>query len=223
MNLHVLVVEDDKLLAEAVSDYFESKGWQVTVATDGEEAIERFEEDFFQLVLLDVMLPKQNGFTVCKTIRASSDVPIFFITARTMEEDELNGYALGADDYVTKPFSLPVLYAKAMAMMTRTRGSMGVHLINKGKICINTQTREVTIAGYKCTLAPIEYNMLVFFLENPNRIFSREQLLVRFWGYEFDGNDRVVDNHIKKLRKVITKSNCEIRTVRKAGYRMVIE
>ena len=109
MKLNLLVVEDDQLLAEVISDYFTSKGWQVEVAIDGEQALELFDEKVYQLVLLDVMLPKQNGFTVCRKMREQSDAPIFFITARVMEEDELKGYALGADDYVTKPFSLPVL------------------------------------------------------------------------------------------------------------------
>lgn len=222
MKLSMLIVEDDPLLAEAIGDYFGSKGWTTKVAADGEKALELFETDHFQLILLDIMLPKQNGFSICREIRKTSDVPIFFITARAMEEDELNGYALGADDYIKKPFSLSILYAKAMAVMARARGKKSLHLLCKGGIEINTHTREVSVKGRLCQLAPLEYQMLVFFLENPNRIFSREQLLIRFWGYDFEGNERVVDNHIKKLRKAIADSDCVIQTARKAGYRMEV-
>lgn len=222
MSLKMLIVEDDNLLAEAISDYFTSKEWQVVITFDGEMALEVVREQSFQLILLDVMLPKQNGFTVCRKIRENSDVPIFFITARVMEEDELNGYALGADDYITKPFSLPVLYAKAVAIMNRMRGEDSLQKLCKGDIEIDIRNRGVTINGTPCQLAPLEYNMLLFFLENPNRIFSREQLLIRFWGYDFDGNERVVDNHIKKLRQAIAESSCKIQTVRKTGYRMEV-
>lgn len=222
MKLNLLVVEDDQLLAEVISDYFTSKGWQVEVAIDGEQALELFDEKVYQLVLLDVMLPKQNGFTVCRKMREQSDAPIFFITARVMEEDELKGYALGADDYVTKPFSLPVLYAKVMAIMNRARGTDSLQRMKKGDIEIDVRMQRVFLKGKECQLAPIEYKLLVFFLENPNRIFSREQLLIRFWGYDFDGNERVVDNHIKKLRRAIGESDCKIQTIRKTGYRMEV-
>lgn len=222
MALHLLLVEDDRLLSEVVSDYFVSKGWKVTQAFDGEMALDCFYKDTYALMLLDVMLPKENGFQVCKKVREVSDIPIFFITARVMEEDELNGYATGADDYITKPFSLPVLYAKAMAMMNRVRGEDSGNVLKKGDVEIYVKNREIVIRGQKKTIPPMEYDMLKFFLENTERIFSREQLLIRFWGYDFDGNERVVDNHIKKLRRVLTDSECVIETIRKSGYRMHI-
>lgn len=222
MNLNILLVEDDILLAEAIRDYFTSKGWNITHAFDGEHALEIFPENSFQLILLDIMIPKTNGFTVCRKIREISDVPIFFITARTMEEDELNGYALGADDYIAKPFSLPVLHAKAKAILSRAHGNNSFRSIRRGNIEIDIRNHDVRVNNIRCTLPPIEYNLLLFFLENPNRIFSREQLLIRFWGYDFDGNERIVDNHIKKLRKVISASNCNIKTIRKAGYCMEV-
>lgn len=159
---------------------------------------------------------------VCRRIREISDVAIFFITARVMEEDELNGYALGADDYVTKPFSLPILYAKAMAMMGRIRGENPARRMKKGDIEVDVRIHEVWVLGHQREIAPLDYEMLLFFMENPNRIFSREQLLIRFWGYDFDGNERVVDNHIKKLRKILDGSRCMIQTVRKTGYRMEV-
>lgn len=222
MNLHLLLVEDDPLLAEAVSDYFSSKNWQVSIASDGDAALELFAQNHYQLILLDIMLPKKNGFTVCRKIREVSDIPIFFITARVMEEDELNGYALGADDYVTKPFSLPVLFSKAMAVMNRVFGNDTLRYIQRGNLRIDIHRKEVYLNKILCPLPPLEYKILLFFAENPNRIFSRDQLLIRFWGYDFDGNERVVDNHIKKLRKAIKGSNCIIQTVRKSGYRMEV-
>ncbi|HJA68374.1 MAG TPA: response regulator transcription factor [Candidatus Mediterraneibacter cottocaccae] len=221
----LLVVEDDLLLAEAVNDYFTGKGWQVREAHDGETALEMAERDSWQMVLLDVMLPGKDGFEVCRQLRELSDVPVFFITARVMEEDELRGYASGADDYVTKPFSLPVLYAKVMAMMGRMRGELpmeSMERLTRGGVEINFRTREVRIRGHVVQLPPKEYDLLRFFLENPNRVFTREQLLIRFWGYDFEGNERVVDNHIKKLRKVLEGSGCRIRTERKAGYRLEV-
>ena len=219
-NYRLLIVEDDCLLAEAAADYFTGKGWEVATAGDGETALEILTRKTFHLILLDVMMPGESGFTVCKEIRKNSDVPIIFITARVLEEDKLNGYSLGADDYVTKPFSLPVLHAKAMALMTRTHGCSP--LLKAGALTVDVKSRQVWNHEKLLELPPKEYEMLLFFLENPGRIYSREQLLIRFWGYEFDGNERVVDNHIKKLRKAIGNCGCAIQTVRKSGYRMEV-
>ena len=222
MELRLLIVEDDRLLAEAVSDYFTAKGWKTKIVYNGKDAAERAVNGSWQMILLDVMLPGRDGFSVCRKIREQTDTPIFFITARVMEEDELNGYAAGADDYITKPFSLPVLYAKVMAMTGRVRGSSLADLVVKGSVTVNLRTRSVTVRGLDCPLAPKEYEMLLLFLKNPNRVFTREQLLVRLWGYDFEGNERVVDNHIKKLRKALEGSTCRIHTVRNAGYRMEV-
>ena len=222
MGMRILIVEDDRLLAEAVNDYFSAKGWQAEEAHDGNSALEMAVSGSWQMILLDVMLPGMDGFSVCRRIRETSDVPVFFITARVLEEDELNGYAVGADDYVTKPFSLPVLYAKTMAMMGRIRGERPEDRIQRGNVEVDLQTRKAFVCGKEQSLPPKEFEMLLFFLENLNRTFTREQLLIRFWGYDFDGNERVVDNHIKKLRKVLAGSSCVIHTVRKTGYRMEV-
>lgn len=218
MAMHVLIVEDDPALRETISDYFGSKGWQITEAANGEDALEKVNETSFQLILLDVMLPKLNGFAVCRRIREDSDVPVIFITARVMEEDELNGYSLGADDYVAKPFSLPVLYAKAMSLMSRVRGEAPFRSLRRGDLEADFRKRQILVQDVPLPLAPREYEMLLFFMENPGRVFSREQLLIRFWGYDFEGNERVVDNHIKMLRKAMERSKCSIRTFRKSGY-----
>ena len=222
MELRLLIVEDDRLLAEAVSDYFTAKGWKTKIVYNGKDAVEKAVNRSWQMILLDVMLPGWDGFSVCRKIREQTDTPIFFITARVMEEDELNGYAAGADDYITKPFSLPLLYAKVMEMTGRVRGTYLADLIVKGSVTVNVRTRSVTVRGMDCPLAPKEYEMLLLFRRNPNRTFTRDQLLTRLWGYDFAGNERVVDNHIKKLRKALEGSTCRIHTVRNTGYRMEV-
>ena len=222
MELRLLIVEDDRLLAEAVSDYFAGKGWKSRTVYNGEDAVEKAVNGSWNMILLDVMLPGRDGFSICRKIREQTDTPVFFITARVMEEDELKGYAVGADDYITKPFSLPVLYAKVMAMTGRVRGSSISDLIVKGDVAVNVRTRRATVQGAGCPLAPKEYELPLLFLKNPNRTFTRDQLLIRLWGYDFEGNERVVDNHIKKLRKALAGSKCRIHTVRNTGYRMEV-
>ena len=221
MERRLLIVEDDCLIAEAAADYFTSKGWLVKTEESGIRALRRLERESFHLILLDVMLPFMDGFSLCKKIRQNSDVPVIFITARAMEEDKLNGYSLGADDYVTKPFSLPVLYAKSMALTGRIQGKTS--FLEAGALKVDVKSHKVWKQGNILGLPPKEYDMLVFFLENPGRIYSREQLLIRFWGYDFDGNERVVDNHIKKLRKAMGSCGCSSQTVPKSGYRLEVE
>lgn len=223
MKLKLLIVEDDALLAKLISKYFSRKGWDTVIASDGDAAIELFEADAFHLILLDVMLPKQDGFTVIKKIRNKSNIPVFFITGRVMEEDELHGYELGGDDYITKPFSLHVLYAKAIAMMNRVRGNVAFQKIRKGDIEIDMETCSVNISGKHCQLPKLEYEMLLYFLENANRVLTREQLIIRLWGHDFDGNERIMDNHMKKLRKAIDESECEIKTIYKTGYMLKVK
>ena len=218
MELRLLIVEDDRLIAEAAADYFTGKGWLVQTTEDGLQALELLKVRCFHLVLLDVMISGLDGFNVCRQIRKDCDVPIIFITARVLEEDKLNGYSLGADDYVTKPFSMPVLYAKAMALTGRVQGFHS--FVELGGLKVDTRSRKVWRFGEILVLPPKEYEMLLFLIQNPGRVYSREQLLIRFWGYDFDGNERVVDNHIKKLRKALGSCGCTIDTVRKFGYRL---
>ena len=222
MGFQLLIVEDDRLLAEAIGDYFSSKGWETDAVYDGPGAVEQVQTAQYDMILLDVMLPEMDGFRVCRKIREMLGTPVFFITARVLESDELSGYAAGADDYITKPFSLPVLYAKVMAMTARLKGGARGDLRRRGDVTVNIRTHEVEIGGERCVPAPKEYELLLLFLENPDRVFTRDQLLIRLWGYDFDGNERVVDNHVKKLRKMLAGSSCQIHTVRKSGYRMEV-
>ena len=221
MKKQLLVVENDTLMAEAVADYFTGKGWEVQAAGNGADALEIFGQEQFHLVLLDVMMPGMNGFTVCREIRRESDVPVIFLTARGLEEDRLNGYSMGADDYVVKPFSLPVLYARAEALVGRVWKS-GFGRIRAGELSVDVRSHEVWKRGKPLRLPPKEYEILLFFLENPGRVYSRDQLLIRFWGYDFEGSERVVDSHIRKLRRALGDCGCVIQTVRKTGYRMEV-
>lgn len=223
MPMKILIVEDDMLLAEAICDFFTIKGWQTEAVHDGQKALERALSGSWQMILLDVMLPGMDGFSVCSSIRQFSNVPVFFITARVMEEDELKGFAAGADDYIIKPFSLPVLHAKVMAVIGRISGCRPDERIRRGNVEMDLQTRKISVCGETLSLAPKDGEILRFLLENPNRTLTREQLLVRFWGYEYEGNERVIDNHIKKLRKVLAGSDCSIRTVHKTGYRLEVQ
>lgn len=220
--MRILIVEDNRRLAESLKDILKSLRYESDISPEGPEGLDRMMSGLYDGVILDVMLPGMDGFEVCRRIRRISDIPIFFITARVLEEDELFGYAAGADDYIAKPFSLPVLYAKVMAMMTRIRGERPMEKVRGGSVEINIRARTVRIRGEEKQLQPKEYELLRFFLENPGRIFTREQLLLRFWGYDFGGSSRVVDNHVKNLRKILMGSGCAIRTVRSSGYRMEV-
>ena len=163
----LLIVEDDCLMAEGTADYFISKGWETDMAEEGDRALELLKQKSYHLILLDVMMPGMNGFSVCREIRKNSDVPIIFITARVLEEDKLNGYSMGADDYVTKPFSLPVLYAKAKALMGRIQGSGPA--LKAGQLPVDVNGHKVWNGDKLLKLPPQEYEMLLFFLENSRK------------------------------------------------------
>lgn len=216
----ILLVEDEVRLQEIIVDYFEAKGaYEIITAKDGIEALSYFEEYNFCLVLLDVMMPKLDGFSVCKAIRKKYAVPIIFLTAKSREEDQMYGYALGADDYITKPFSLGILYAKVTALLKRTKGQVIDEKIRSLEVVIDTKRMLVTVAGKVVELAPMEYKLLVYLVVHRNQIITREQIIVKLWGYDFEGNERSLDTHIKKLRKALGKCGKSIVTVRKVGYK----
>ena len=222
MSKMILIIEDEESIQNIIKAFLEDAGYTVVLAADGLEGIEQFRANKPDLVLLDLMLPKIDGFAVCEILRKESHVPIIMLTALDDDDSQMKGFDALADDYITKPFSLAVLYAKVMAMTGRFRGGAQSELLRRGDVTVNLHTRETFIAGSTMRLAPKEYDMLLLFLENPNRIFTRDQLLIRLWGYDFEGNERVVDNHIKKLRKALAESRCQIHTVRKSGYRMEV-
>lgn len=224
MRYRLLAAEDEPQLRMMLQDYFTAKGFDVTTCGDGEEAMGFLQEQEFDLVFLDIMMPKLDGLAVLRALRRDNPVPVIFLTARTGEENELLGFGLGADDYVTKPFSFPVLHAKALALIKRAKGrGIAEHELQIGAIMLNDTRREVTVGGEKVTLTPKEYELLMCLMEHKGLVLSREQLLARVWGYEYDGEIRTVDTHIKKLRKALGKYAGTIRTVIKTGYQFVPE
>ena len=223
MAYKFLLVEDDAEIREIITDYFvEKSGGTFTIdsAKTGAEGQKKCMENEYDAVILDVMLPEVNGFTICRELRKNSDVPIVFLTARHNENDRLHGYNLGCDDYIAKPFSLAELYAKVIALIRRTKGTVRNEMMTAGKINLNPYRYTVLVNDEEVILAPIEFAILKILMENCGKLVSRDSLLIRVWGYDFEGNDRVVDNHIKKLRKSLGDASNQIKTVIKRGYKL---
>lgn len=219
-----MLAEDNDNLREVMCDYLTDNGYVVDAATDGMDAWLLFQENKYDLVLLDVMMPHMDGFEVCEKIRQQESVPILFITAKVQEQDQLKGYSLGADDYIVKPFSLPVLLAKCKVTLGRRGGvDLSTKSLIAGGIEIKLDTREVSVDGKVVSLQALDYEMLCYFMNNQGRIFSREQLLLKLWGYDYEGSDRAVDTHVKKLRKQLGKKGKYIKTVVKVGYKFEVE
>ena len=221
MNKRILIVEDEANLREVLCDYFRSKGELPFEAADGVQALSLIGENAYDAVLLDIMMPRLDGLAVCRAVRRSNDVPIIFLTALSDEEDKLLGYELGADDYVTKPFVMSVLYAKTMALIKRNqRTVLAGDRMEAGGIVLEISTRRVFAGGREIPVTPKEYTLLRCLMQNRNIVMSREQLLVKCWGYDYDGEARAVDSHIKRLREKLGSCADCIKTVIKAGYRL---
>lgn len=221
MKQSVLIVEDEALMRDVIKDYFEDAGYEVTEADDGLKALELIEENDFSLILLDIMLPGVDGFSICRKIRKTKDTPIIMITARSEEDDKLTGYELGADDYVTKPFSPRVLLAKANALIRRTSGNVcgDEGVISGAGIVIDQNSHTVQVDGEYIELTPKEYDLLIYLMTNRGKVLSRDTLLSKVWGYDYFGDLRTVDTHIKKLRSKLGERAKHIKTLIKAGYK----
>ena len=206
----ILVVEDERAMREIIRDYLTAHGLECDLARDGQEALELLEEQDYDAVVLDVLMPRLDGFGVCRAVRRQSSVPILFLTALGGEEETLRGYALGADDYVTKPFSLAVLLAKLQALIRRSRGERKAGILS----------RRCTATGQEVKLSPREYELLLCLLRNQGQVLSRAQLLDKVWGLDFEGDDRAVDVRVRSLRAALGKAGKQIKTVFKAGYRL---
>ena len=221
MNYKVLIVEDEAKLREILCDYFKSKGELPFEASNGMQALSLIEENDYDAILLDIMMPGLDGLSVCRSIRKTNDVPIIFLTALSDEEDKLLGYELGADDYVTKPFTLSVLYAKTTALIKRNQRSVLYgNRMEAGGITIDISKMNVFAGKKEVALTPKEYTLLRCLMQNKNMVMSREQLLVKCWGYDYEGEARVVDTHIKRLREKLGESADCIKTVIKVGYKL---
>lgn len=221
MNKTVLLVEDEQRLREIVSDYFASEGFEVIEAEDGKQALALFEAHEIDLIVLDIMLPEIDGWSVCRRVRKESVVPIIMLTARSDEEDTLLGFELGADEYVTKPFSPKVLVARAKTLLKRAEGSVGQeeNMLSMSGIEVNKLSRTVIADGNEVILTHKEFELLVYLMENKGIVLSRQHLLNQLWGYDYYGDDRTVDTHIKKLRSKLGEKANHITTVIRVGYK----
>lgn len=216
---HLLVAEDEKKIRTLIADFFSMKGYEVVEAENGKQAVELVQKGKFDVIFLDVMMPEMDGMAACTEIRKRTDAPIVFLTAVFDEENKLKGYGCGADDYITKPFSLEVLLAKTEALTKRYQGKRDNDgCLYSQYLTLNTKKRVVIIDGQEHALVPKEYEILKMLLENKGQIITRNQILDRVWGEEYFGYDRTVDTHIKKLRKTIGEAAEPLQTVYKAGY-----
>ena len=219
----ILIAEDDDNLRCALRDYFCNKGFYVHDADNGAKAMKIADSEEFDIAILDVMMPEADGFTVCEHIRKTSDVPVIFLTARTAEEDQLHGFEVSADDYVTKPFSLAVLYARTEALLHRYAGRKQDSKLMAPGIEIDTDARVVSVDGITTELPPRVYDLLVYMMQNQGRILTREQILDHVWGSDAFIYDRAVDGTIKKLRHCLGARSGYIHTIIKVGYRFEVK
>jgi len=221
MDKTILIVEDEPILREVLKDFFLNESYQVFEAEDGREALTLFTSHHIDLVVLDIMLPKLDGWSVCQTIRDQSEVPIIMLTARSEEEDTLLGFELGADDYVTKPYSPPILLARAKRLLQSRQRNQGIQnnqtMLIHG-ILVDEVTRSVKVDGQKIDLTYTEFEILAYLMRNKGVVITREQLITKIWGYEYVGDDRTINTHIRNLRiKLGRKSTC-IKTMIRIGY-----
>lgn len=226
MKATILLAEDERDMREVLCDYFTAKsGGELTMisAPDGNTALHLIETQPFDLLLLDIMLPGTDGFALCRAAREQGDAPVLFVTAREDEQDKLYGYDQGADDYVVKPFSLAVLYAKAQALLRRSRGMTAAEVLRAGALELNPARGTVTADGQRIDLPPKEFALLRALMERKNRVLTRDELLDLAWGWDYDGTDRVIDGHIKKLRRALGKHADCIKTVVKRGYKLKVD
>ncbi|MGH1299466.1 response regulator transcription factor [Bacillus pretiosus] len=223
MQRTILIVEDEDILREIMKDYLLNGGYNVLEAIDGKEALSIFEEHEVHLIILDIMLPELDGWTVCRRIRKKSNVPIIMLTARVDEDDTLLGFELGADDYVTKPYSPPILLARAKRLM-ESRYSSAVNVpaedtLTSSGIHVHFPSRTVTIDEEDINLTHTEFEIVTYLMRNQGIVISREQLINKIWGYEFAGDNRTINSHIRNLRhKLVQKAACIVTVVR-AGYK----
>ncbi|WP_404456682.1 response regulator transcription factor [Oceanobacillus kapialis] len=222
MQKNILIVEDEDILREIVKDYLMDEGYNILEAVDGQEALAIFEEQEIHLIILDIMLPELDGWSVCKRVRKTSNVPIIMLTARSDEDDTLLGFELGADDYVTKPYSPPILLARVKRLINSRYSQDGLpndESLNINGIHILYPTRTVKVEGEQIDLTYTEFEILTYLMQNQGNIITREQLIMKIWGYEFAGDDRTINSHIRNLRHKLSHKATSIVTVIRAGYK----
>ncbi len=215
--MNILVVDDEKLIRDVIREYLEMEGYHVLEAEDGKKALSIFQNNNISLVIMDIMMPVMDGYTACKEIKQIREVPFIMLSARSEEYDKLIGFDLGIDDYVTKPFSPKELVARVKAILKRDNGG---NVLSIAGIKIDDLAHEVYVDHELITLTPKEYDLLKFLIKNKNIALSREKLLSSIWGYDFYGDDRTIDTHIKTLRLHLGKYRDIIKTVRGMGYKI---
>ena len=222
-GLKILVVDDEARMRKLVKDFLANKGFYVEEAGDGEEAVDKFfAQKDIALVLLDVMMPKMDGWEVLKTIRKYSQVPVIMLTARSEEQDELQGFSLGVDEYISKPFSPKILVARVEAILRRSNASGG-DALSVGGILIDKAAHQVTIDGKEVELSFKEFELLSYFVENQGIALSREKILNNVWNYDYFGDARTIDTHVKKLRSKLGEKGDYIKTIWGMGYKFEVE
>lgn len=221
----ILLIEDENRIREMLKEYLENEGYKITEAVDGAEGLDKFKSAEFDMIVLDVMLPKVDGWSVCREVRRTSSIPVMMLTARGEEYDRLFGFELGVDDYIVKPFSPKELVARMKAVLRRSgiiSKSVNADLFEYKELSVNIGARKVTIAGKNIEMTPKEFDLLGFFVNNRDRVYTREQLLDKVWGYEFGGDYRTVDTHVKMLRESLGEYRNLVVTAWGVGYKFEI-
>ncbi len=222
-SLKILMVDDESRMRKLVNDFLSKKGYEVIEAADGEEAVERFyiEKDI-ALIILDIMMPKMDGWQVCREIRKESKVPIVMLTAKSEEHDELLGFELGVDEYISKPFSPKILVARVDALLRRTNKLDTSEVVEAGNILIDKAAHQVKANGENIDLSFKEFELLVYFVENKGIALSREKILNNVWNYDYFGDARTIDTHVKKLRSKLGDCGEYIKTIWGMEYKFEI-
>ena len=223
-NITILVVDDESRMRKLIKDFLAVKGYKILEAADGEKALEVFEteKDKISLILLDVMMPKLDGWSVLRQIRQASKVPIIMLTARGEEQDELFGFELGVDEYISKPFSPKILVARVEAIINRVYGNTK-EIKDYGGITIDTEGRTVKVEDKVVELSLREYELLKYLVDNENIALSRDKILNNVWNYDYYGDSRTIDSHIKKIRHKLGKKGKYIKTMRGVGYKFEVK
>lgn len=223
-RIKILVVDDESRMRKLIKDFLEREGYKILEAADGVEAVELFyENQDIALIILDVMMPRMDGWAVCKEIRQRSVVPVMMLTARSEERDELKGFEMGVDEYIAKPFSPKILAARVNALLKRVKGNVVEDTLGAGGIEIDKAAHIVKIEGQEIELSVKEFELLVYFMENQKIALTREKILNHVWNYDYFGDARTIDTHVKKLRSKLGDKGNYIKTIWGMGYKFEVE
>lgn len=218
--MHILIVDDEELIRSVIKDYILEEHFTCDEAENGESAISLVEKNDYDLIIMDIMMPEMDGYQAVREIKEIKNIPVIMLSARTEEIDKLQGFEMGIDDYVTKPFSPKELVARIKAVTKRNKED---DIISVGNIIVNNSSREVTIDGEQISLTHTQFELLKLFLSNINIALSRDRIIESIWGYDYEADDRTIDAHIKLLRSKLGKYRNSIKTIRKVGYKFIYE